>query len=104
NRPVEAADLSLQLLPLRLRLNQVRIPEDPNFPGEVFIRARAVQFDFSLWALLQGETRVSALELVQPVVYLRQSPTGEWNVATLAASPSEKDPAPATPSTTPLVR
>ena len=104
NRPVEAADLSLQLLPLRLRLNQVRIPEDPNFPGEVFIRARAVQFDFSLWALLQGETRVSALELVQPVVYLRQSPTGEWNVATLAASPSETEPAPATAPTAPAVR
>lgn len=39
NRPVEAADLELRLRPLRLRLNQGRIPEDPNFAGEEFIRA-----------------------------------------------------------------
>src|SRR3989304_1071512 len=57
NRPVEAADLELRLLPLRLRLNQVRIPEDPGFGGEEFIHADAVQFDLSLWSLLRGATR-----------------------------------------------
>lgn len=89
NRPVQAADLELRLLPLRLRLNQVRILEDPSFAGEDFIRAEAVQFDFSLWALLQGQTQVEALELVQPTANLRQNAAGEWNFSTLAASPEE---------------
>lgn len=95
NRPVEAAELELQLLPLRLRLNDVRIPEDASFPGEEFIRARAIQFDFSLLSLLRGRPQVSALELDQPTVYLRQDRSGRWNVATL---PSQKtEPAAAAP-------
>jgi len=96
SRPVEAADLELRLLPLRLRLNQVRVPEDPAFAGEEFVRADAVQFDLSLWSLLRGETQVETLELDRPVVYLRQNAAGEWNVATLAAKPAPADK-PATP-------
>lgn len=88
NRPVEAADLELQLLPLRLRLNQVRIAEDPNFAGKDFIRAEAVLFDLSLWSLLRGRPEVLALDLDQPSVNLRQNPDGQWNVATLAAAPA----------------
>ncbi len=97
NRPVEAADLELRLLPLRLRLNQVRIPEDPGFAGEEFIRADAVQFDLSLWSLLRGETRVETLELDRPVVYLRQNAAGDWNAATLAAKPAPAERAEKTP-------
>src|SRR3989338_4832554 len=102
NRPVEAADLELRLLPLRLRLNQVRIPEDPAFAAEEFVRADAVQFDLSLWSLLRGETRVETLELDRPVVYLRQNAAGDWNVATLAAAPEPAEkPATPTPSVGP---
>lgn len=102
SRPVEAADLELRLLPLRLRLNQVRIPEAPGFAGEEFIRADAVQFDLSLWSLLRGETQVETLELDRPVVYLRQNAAGDWNVATLAAAPEPAEkPAPSTPSAGP---
>lgn len=94
-RPVEAADLELGLLPLRLRLNQVRIAEDPSFTGKEFIRAEAVLFDLSLWSLLRGQPEVLALELDQPVINLRQNPDGQWNVATLAAGPAPAAPSPA---------
>lgn len=103
NRPVEAAELELRLLPLRLRLNRVRIPEAPGFAGKEFIRAEAVQFDFSLGALLRGETRAQALELVRPEIWLRQNAAGEWNVATLAAEePAEKPAAGAGPAAAPV--
>ncbi|MBI4467614.1 MAG: AsmA family protein [Acidobacteria bacterium] len=103
NRPVEAAELELRLLPLRLRLNRVRIPEAPGFAGEEFIRAEAVQFDFSLGALLRGETRVQALELVRPEVWLRQNAAGEWNLATLAAEePAEKPASSPGPAAAPV--
>ena len=88
HRPVEAADLKLQLLPLQLRLNQIRIAEDPNFAGKEFIRAEAVLFDLSLWSLLRGQPEMMALELNQPTINLRQNPDRQWNVATLAAAPT----------------
>ncbi|MBI2956012.1 MAG: AsmA family protein [Acidobacteria bacterium] len=87
NRPVDAADLELQLWPLRLRLNQVEVREAPDFAGQEFIRARAAQFDFRFRSLLRGEAEVQALELVEPTIYLRQDAAGRWNVATLGASP-----------------
>lgn len=94
NRPVGAADLELQLLPLRLRLNQVRIAEDPGFGGGDFIRAEAVLFDLSLWSLVRGQPEVLALELDQPSVILRQNAAGQWNVATLSAAPAPPAAAP----------
>jgi len=93
NRPVEAADLELQLFPLRLRLNQVRIPEDPGFNGQDFLRARSVQFEFSLWSFLQGRPRALALELDQATLFVRSDQAGRWNVTTLAATSEEQAPA-----------
>ncbi|MFQ5776886.1 MAG: AsmA family protein, partial [Terriglobia bacterium] len=84
-RPVEAAELELQLLPLRLRFNELRIREAPGFAGEEFIRARAVQVDINLWSLLRGQPEVQALELDQPTIHLRQDRTGRWNLSTLAS-------------------
>jgi uncharacterized protein involved in outer membrane biogenesis len=99
NRPVEAADLKLQLWPLRLRLAEVRVREDPAFAGEEFLRARGVEFDLGLWSLLRGQPEVLGLELDQPTLYLRQNPDGVWNVASVA-TPEEgaaAAPAPAGP-------
>lgn len=31
-----------------------------------------MQFDFSVWSLLRGQTEVVALELERPTIYLRQ--------------------------------
>lgn len=89
-RPVEAAQLELQLLPLQLRLNQVRVLEAPEtaFAGQEFIRAEAVRFDLSLWSLLRGHPKVLALELDRPTVYLRKVADGQWNFATLGAAPA----------------
>jgi hypothetical protein len=90
SRPVEAAELDLQLVPLRLRLNQVRIPEDPGFTGEDFLRARSVQFEFSLWSFLRGQPQVLALELDQATMFVRSDEAGQWNVMTLAAASGEE--------------
>ncbi len=94
NRPVEAADLELTLLPLRLRLNQVQVKEDSSFAEGDFLRAQAVRFDFDLTALLGGEVKVEGIELVEPTLYLRQNAAGKWNVTTLAPAPGEAPPTP----------
>jgi len=60
NRPVEASELKLQIFPLRLRLEQVRVKEDPVFANDDFLRAAAVQFDVNLGALLSGDVQVTA--------------------------------------------
>jgi uncharacterized protein involved in outer membrane biogenesis len=94
NRPVEASELKLQIFPLRLRLEQVRVKEDPAFAPDDFLRAAAVQFDVNLGALLFGEVQVTAIELVEPTIHLHQDDAGRWNVATLGAAPSEGAPPP----------
>lgn len=88
-RPVEAADLKLQLWPLRLRLEQVRVLEDPAFADEEFLHARAVEFDLDFWSLLRGQPEVLSLELDQPTIFLRQNSSGLWNVASVAAAGEE---------------
>ena len=102
NRPVEASELKLQIFPLRLRLEQVRVKEDPVFANDDFLRAAAVQFDVNLGALLSGDVQVTAIELVEPTIHLHQDDSGRWNVATLGAAPSpaEQD-APPPPAATP---
>jgi autotransporter translocation and assembly factor TamB len=103
NRPVDAADLELTLLPLRLRLNQVRVREDASFAQGDFLRAQAVRFDFDLSAMLGGEVKVEGIELVEATLYLRQNADGQWNVTTLAAAPGEATPTPApAPTSTPV--
>ncbi len=97
NRPVEAAELKLQVIPLRLRLEQVRVKEDPAFAEDDFLRAAAVQFDVNLGALLSGEVQVTAIELIEPSIHLHQDDDGRWNVATLGAAPTEGPP-PAAPA------
>ncbi|HXE76389.1 MAG TPA: AsmA family protein [Candidatus Xenobia bacterium] len=94
NRPVDAANLELTLFPLRLRLNQVRVQEDPGFAAGDFLVAQAVRFDFDLSALLGGDVKVEGIELVEPTLYLRQNAEGQWNVATLAATPAQGPPPP----------
>jgi len=102
NRPVEAEDLELTLFPLRLRLNHVRVKEDPSFAEGDFLQAQAVRFDFDLSALLGGEVKVEGIELMEPTLYLRQNAAGQWNVTTLASAPSEAAPTPApAPTSTP---
>lgn len=106
-RPVEAAELELQLLPLRLRFDELRIREAPGFAGEEFIRARAVQVDIDLWSLLRGQPEVRALELDQPTIHLRQDSAGRWNVSTLASEQptgAGESGAPPTPPAEPPVR
>ncbi|MGH9778926.1 MAG: AsmA family protein, partial [Candidatus Acidiferrales bacterium] len=97
NRPVEASELKLQIFPLRLRLDQVRVKENPAFAEDDFLRAAAVQFDVSLGALLSGDVQVTAIELIEPTIHLHQDAEGRWNVTTLGAAPSE-DAQPSTPA------
>jgi len=103
NRPVEASELKLQIFPLRLRLDDVRVKEDPAFAQDDFLRAAAVQFDVSLGALLSGDVQVTAIELVEPTIHLHQDAEGRWNVATLGAAPAEgAPPTPAPPGPPPI--
>ncbi|MGH9804337.1 MAG: AsmA family protein, partial [Candidatus Acidiferrales bacterium] len=102
NRPVEAAELKLQLWPLRLRLAEVRVLEDPAFAGEEFMRARGVEFELELFSLLRGQPELLGLELDQPNIFLRQNPAGIWNAASVApageAAEGTGAPAPAEPA------
>ncbi len=86
NLPVDAQDVDLTLMPLRLRLNQVVVGQAEGFAGEEFFRARSVQADVETMSLLVGEPALLALEIQEPTVHITQHSNAEWNIARLARS------------------
>ncbi|MFQ5741451.1 MAG: AsmA family protein [Acidobacteriota bacterium] len=107
NCEVEAGGIELGLLPPRLRLKELRVAEAEGFEGEEFFTARAIEFQLDLWSLLRGKPVVSALELDQPRVFLRQDEKGEWNVTRFgrrSAGPVEPEAEEVTPQPAPEAR
>ena len=92
-RPVEAAGLDLGLFPLSLTLNEIRVAESADFNGEDLLSAQAVEVHVTLSSLLSGAPVVSEFQLEQPVVFLCQDASGEWNIANLGRPTSSQSEA-----------
>jgi uncharacterized protein involved in outer membrane biogenesis len=82
-RPVEAADVDLEWVPLSLTLNEIRVAESTDFEGEHILSAQAVGIQVTLSSLLRGEPVVNEFQVEQPIIYLREDSSGEWNISRL---------------------
>lgn len=80
-RPVRASSLTLRLLPPRLELQDVQVLELERFGKGDFLSAQAVRVDLVPGDLWKGRISLSALELIKPVLRLRQNRSGNWNFA-----------------------
>ena len=82
-RPVEAADVDLEWVPLSLTLNEIRVAESDDFEGEYILNAQAVGIQVTLSSLLSGDPVVSEFQVEKPTIYLREDASGQWNITRL---------------------
>ena len=82
-RPVEAADVDLEWVPLSLTLNEVRVAESADFEGEYILSAQAIGIQVTLLSLLTGDPVVSEFQVERPTIYLREDSSGQWNITRL---------------------
>jgi AsmA protein len=90
HRPVTLGAMSLGLLPLAVRVEDVSVGENPQFvTGRPFVTAKQIQVKAKLLSLLRKEIHVDSLVLTQPTFELVKNAAGQWNYADLTnASPS----------------
>lgn len=82
-RPVEAADVDLEWVPLSLTLNEIRVAESADFEGEYILSAQAISIQVTLLSLLTGDPVVSEFQVERPTIYLRENSSGQWNITRL---------------------
>ena len=82
-RPVEAADVDLDWVPLSLTLNEIRVAESADFEGEYILTAQAVGIQVTLSSLLSGDPVVNEFQVEKPTLFLRENASGQWNISRL---------------------
>ena len=83
-RPVEAASVSLRLLPQpAFDLNDFVVQDDPRFGAEPMLRAAEVTALLRLTPLLRGRLEISSLGFSEPSINLVRDAQGHWNLEDL---------------------
>ncbi|MEO8662736.1 MAG: AsmA family protein [Bryobacteraceae bacterium] len=89
-RSVSLGTISLKLIPLALRIENVTIGESPALrSARPFVTAREIQVRAGLMALLQKKVDVQSLVLVEPAVELIRSERGAWNFSDMGGGDSK---------------
>jgi AsmA protein len=105
NRKVSLGDMSLGLFPLRFRVANLSIADDPKFGNRPFIQTQELSVSVKLLPLLSKSVEVESLTLERPSVELIKNAQGVWNFASLGQNaPATAPPAasaPAAPSRAP---
>ena len=94
DRKVTLGNMELGLFPLRFRVLNLGIAEDPKFGGRNFIQTQELSVSVKLLPLLSKSVQVDSLSLDRPSVELIKNAQGVWNFASLG----QKTPAAAPPS------
>ena len=91
NRPVSLGHMELKTFPLRIRVQNVNIGDDPQFSSASFATANELDGSVKLLPLLSKNVEIDSLELLNPKVQLVHNPQGVWNFSTIGGT-SEKKP------------
>ncbi len=84
NRKVSLGTMDLGLFPLRFRVANLSIADDPGFGnGRSFVQAQELSVSVKLLPLLSKSVQVDSLTLKRPDVELIKNAQGVWNFATL---------------------
>jgi AsmA protein len=95
NRKVTLGNMSLGLFPLRFRVANLSIADDPKFSNRAFLLTQELSVSVKLLPLLSKSVEVESLTLERPSVELIKNAQGVWNFASIG----EKAPAPQASST-----
>src|SRR5882724_4604115 len=84
NRRVQLGDMNLGLFPLRFKVSNLAIAEDPQFSSSsAFVKTQELSVSVKLLPLLSKSVQVDSLTLNRPSVELIKNAQGSWNFATL---------------------
>ncbi len=99
-RNVSLGAMHLWLVPLRFRVDNLQIADDPKFgTNQPFVLADRLDVSFHLLPLLSGNLEIDSLDLQHPKVELVKNRKGTWNFASLGSSPTQAPtPPPSAPS------
>jgi len=95
-REVHIGHMELSLLSGGARVDQISIADDPSYSSNTFLQAKSLGVGVSFFSLIFSRSlHVTSLTLDEPQVAAIQSPTGDWNFATLGTptGPDQSDPA-----------
>jgi AsmA protein len=94
DRKVGLGDMSLGLFPLRFKVANLSIAEDPKFnSNSPFIQTQELSVSVKLLPLLSKSVEVDSLTLERPSVELIKNAQGIWNFASLGQQASPTAPA-----------
>jgi uncharacterized protein involved in outer membrane biogenesis len=83
-RKVVLGNLRLKLIPLRLRVSDLEISEDPAFGrNSPFLKADTVDLSVTLLSLLRNKAEISAMNLERAKVELVKNAKGVWNFSSI---------------------
>src|SRR5580693_3481076 len=82
-RKVTLGNMELGLFPLRFRVFNLGIAEDPKFGSRNFIQTQELSVSVKLLPLLSKSVEVDSLSLDRPSVELIKDAQGAWNFASL---------------------
>jgi len=93
DRKVALGNMSLGLFPLRFRVANLSIADDPKFGNRAFVQTQELSVSVKLLPLLSKSVEVDSLSLERPSVELIKNAQGVWNFASIgqkvpAAAPS----------------
>ena len=101
DRKVGLGNMSLGLFPLRFKVADLSISDDPKFSNSPFIQTQELSVSVKLLPLLSKSVEVDSLTLNRPNVQLIKNAQGVWNFASIGQKPPAEAPAPATPPAKP---
>ena len=83
-RKVVLGNLKLKLLPLRLRVENLAIAEDPDFGGQTpFLKADTVDLSMKLLPLLRHKVEIDGVEMQRPRAEVVKNTKGVWNFSSI---------------------
>jgi AsmA protein len=96
DRKLTLGNMSLGLFPLRFRVADLSIADDPKFGNRPFVQTQELSVSVKLLPLLSKSVQVDSLTLEHPSVELIKNAQGAWNFATLgqkapAGAPSSSE-------------
>src|SRR5271167_4645685 len=93
NRKVGLGNMDLGLFPLRFRVANLSISDDPRFnSSHPFIQTQELSVSVQLLPLLSKSVQIDSLALQRPSVELIKNAQGVWNFATLGTGAAGEPP------------
>ena len=84
NRSVALGNLKLKLMPLRLRVENLAISEDPDFGrNSPFLKADTAYLSVGLLSLLGNKVEIDAIDMQRPNLELVKNAKGVWTFSSL---------------------